>query len=189
MECGSALNQKRSRKDGGINSMPTEKKKNRDNGSVAAGPDGNDTSLNSEGGQESGPAHEDSLERLKEEAIVRMKADMEENRFIYIPPRVNCKRFDYLHYVRKKDEGFYVYAAHADYYILLRACARVAQVDVRSMHVGVMSLERRLGWIEKRIDHCLHFKPPKSSSVPCNDVEPECYVDDYGQFSSLNLSP
>lgn len=170
VECGSALNEKRSRNDEGcINSIPKEKKKIRDDCSVPLGLDGDDTSLNSQGGQKSVPTHQASVETLKEEAILRMKADMEENRFCYIPPRVNVKRFDYLHYVRKKDEGSYIYAAHADYYILLRACARVAQVDVRSMHVGVMSLERRLGWIEKRIDHCLHFKPPKFSSDPCND--------------------
>ena len=189
MECGSALNQKRSRNDGGINSMPKEEKKIRDDCSVPPAVDDKDTSLNSEGDQESVPAHQDSIETLKEEAILRMKADMEENRFCYIPHRVNCKRFDYLHYVRKKDEGSYIYAAHADYYILLRACARVAQVDVRSMHVGVMSLERRLGWIEKRIDHCLHFNPPNFSSFPCNDMAPECSADDYVEFSSLKLSP
>ncbi|RVW25402.1 TATA box-binding protein-associated factor RNA polymerase I subunit B [Vitis vinifera] len=166
-----------------------EKKKIRDDCSVPLGLDGDDTSLNSQGGQKSVPTHQASVETVKEEAILRMKADMEENRFCYIPPRVNVKRFDYLHYVRKKDEGSYIYAAHADYYILLRACARVAQVDVRSMHVGVMSLERRLGWIEKRIDHCLHFKPPKFSSDSCNYDAPECSTDDYVEFSSLNLSP
>uniref|UniRef100_A0A7N0TLG0 Uncharacterized protein n=1 Tax=Kalanchoe fedtschenkoi TaxID=63787 RepID=A0A7N0TLG0_KALFE len=106
----------------------------------------------------------------KDEAINRIKAEMEEHRFCYIPPRVNVKRHDYLHYVRKKDEGAYTYVAHADYYILLRACARVAQVDIRIMHVGVMNLERRLAWIEKRIDHCLNLRHP--------DVDDD-HVDDY----------
>ncbi|BFG30540.1 hypothetical protein CerSpe_168140 [Prunus speciosa] len=112
-------------------------------------------------------------ETLKEEAITRMKLDMEEKRFFYIPPRVNLKRFDYLHYVRKKDEGAYTYAAHADYYILLRACARVAEVEIRCMHIAVLSFERRLAWMEKRINHCLHLTPPIVSCDYCTDMVPE----------------
>lgn len=112
-------------------------------------------------------------ETLKEEAIARMKLDMEEKRFFYIPPRVNLKRFDYLHYVRKKDEGAYTYAAHADYYILLRACARVAEVEIRCMHIAVLSFERRLAWMEKRINHCLHLTPPIASCEYCTDMVPE----------------
>ncbi|KAL6971783.1 hypothetical protein U1Q18_031464 [Sarracenia purpurea var. burkii] len=97
--------------------------------------------------------------------VRRMKANMEENRFCYIPPRVNVKRLDYLHYVRKKDAGSYSYAVHADYYILLRSCARVALVDIKVMHTGVLSFERRLDWLEKRIDHCLHLRlPPNDHS-------------------------
>ncbi|CAM8913498.1 unnamed protein product [Rhodiola kirilowii] len=107
----------------------------------------------------------------KEEAINRLKADMEENRFCYIPPRINVKRHDYLHYVRKKDGGAYTYVAHADYYILLRSCARVAEVDIRLMHMGVMNLERRLAWIEKRIDHCLKFRPPDVENGDCNEID------------------
>ncbi|CAL8083859.1 unnamed protein product [Prunus armeniaca] len=112
-------------------------------------------------------------ETLKEEAIARMKLDMEEKRFFYIPPRVNLKRFDYLHYVRKKDEGAYTYVAHADYYILLRACARVAEVEIRCMHIAVLSFERRLAWMEKRINHCLHLTPPIVSCEYCTDMVPE----------------
>lgn len=112
-------------------------------------------------------------ETLKDEAIRRMKLDMEEKRFCYIPPRVNLKRFDYLHYVRKKDEGAYTYVAHADYYILLRACARVAQVEIRCMHIAVLSIERRLAWLEKRIDHCLHLTPPVVSCEYCTEMFPD----------------
>ncbi|CAN0890950.1 TATA box-binding protein-associated factor RNA polymerase I subunit B [Linum grandiflorum] len=84
----------------------------------------------------------------------RMKTDMEENSFCYIVPRVKVKRPDgYLYYNRKRDEGSFRYVAHADYYIVLRSCAKVAQVDIRIMHIGVLSLERRLGLEEKRIDH------------------------------------
>ncbi|KAB2623066.1 TATA box-binding protein-associated factor RNA polymerase I subunit B [Pyrus ussuriensis x Pyrus communis] len=112
-------------------------------------------------------------ETLKDEAIRRMKLDMEEKRFCYIPPRVNLKRFDYLHYVRKKDEGAYTYVAHADYYILLRACARVAQVEIRCMHIAVLSIERRLAWLEKRINHCLHLTPPVVSCEYCTEMFPD----------------
>ncbi|KAK7250472.1 hypothetical protein RIF29_32937 [Crotalaria pallida] len=110
---------------------------------------------------------------LANEAIRKMKLDMEENRFCYIPPRVNLKRFDYLHYVRKRDEGALTYVAHADYYILLRACAKVAQVDIRILHIGVLSLERRLAWLENRINQCLHSEPPNATCQFCNNMVPE----------------
>ncbi|GMN41849.1 hypothetical protein TIFTF001_011063 [Ficus carica] len=103
---------------------------------------------------------DETAEILKDEAIRLLKSDMEENRFYYIPPRVNPKRFDYLHYVRKRDEGALTYVAHADYYILLRACAKVAKIEIRLLHIGVLSFERRLTWMEHRINHCLHMKPP-----------------------------
>lgn len=122
--------------------------------------------------------HQASTKCKKEETINRLKADMEENRFCYIPPRVNVKRHDYLYYVRKKDEGAYTYVAHADYYILLRACARVAQVDIRLMHMGVQNFERRLAWIEKRIDHCLNFTSLDAESGSddgnLSDTQREC---------------
>ncbi|KAB1208345.1 TATA box-binding protein-associated factor RNA polymerase I subunit B [Morella rubra] len=131
---------------------------------------------------------QDSAETLKNEAIRRMKLDMEENRFCYIPPRVNVKRLDYLHYVRKKDGGAFTYAAHADYYILLRVCAKVAQVDIRIMHIGVLGLERRLAWLENRIDHCLHLTPPNVSCEFCSDVGgAEHAGDDSIGFSNLNI--
>ncbi|GAV67129.1 RRN7 domain-containing protein [Cephalotus follicularis] len=121
----------------------------------------------------------------KDRAIRRMKLDMEENKFCYISPRVKLKRLDYLHYARKMDEGAMTYVAHADYYILLRACARVAQVSVRIMHVGVLSFERRLAWLEKRIDHCLHLKPPNITCEFCCNM-PEHGTDD--PIGSSNLS-
>lgn len=101
-------------------------------------------------------------EKAKEgEIITRLRTDMKDNLFCYIPPRVKVKRPDYyLHYARKKEDGALIYAAHADYYILLRVCARVAEVDARNMHRGVMSFERRLAWIEKRIDQVLHLTQP-----------------------------
>ncbi|XP_058193436.1 TATA box-binding protein-associated factor RNA polymerase I subunit B [Rhododendron vialii] len=132
--------------------------------------------------------HQKSSETKKDNAIMRMKSNMEENRFYYIPPRVNVKRLDYLHYVRKKDDGAYTYAAHADYYILLRSCARVAQVDIRVMHAGVLSFEKRLGWLEKRIDHCLNLGPPNDDSCEfCREDVPKDSMDDSIDVSKLNL--
>lgn len=80
--------------------------------------------------------------------------DMEEKQFCYIPPRVKVKRRDYLHYARKR-KGVLIYAVHADYYVLLRCCAKIALVETRIMHIAVLSLERRLQWLEKRVDHSL----------------------------------
>ncbi|KAM7274078.1 hypothetical protein ACFE04_028742 [Oxalis oulophora] len=118
--------------------------------------------------QESKPL-EPHKDNHKDKAIARLKLDMAENRFSYIPPRVKIKRRDFLHYARKRDEGSLSYVAHADYYILLRACARVAQVDIRTMHSGSLSFERRLAWTEKRIDHCLHVIPPAMTCEFCSE--------------------
>ncbi|KAG5584484.1 hypothetical protein H5410_044918 [Solanum commersonii] len=99
----------------------------------------------------------------------QLKADMKENRFVYIPPRKNVKKKDgYIRYARKKD-GAYFYAVHADYYILLRSCAKVAQVDVRTMHVGVLAFEKRLEMLERRIDFCLCKRLPDDFCEFCRD--------------------
>lgn len=144
-------------------------------------------SQTSEEHENSEPSNKVSSGTKKDRAIRLMKKNMEENRFIYIPPRVKLKRLDYLHYARKRDEGAMTYVAHADYYILLRSCARVAEVDMRIMHVGVLSMERRLAWLEKRIDHCLHLTPPITTCKFCTD-EPEQAADDSTiGLSNLNL--
>ncbi|GAB2268379.1 hypothetical protein Dimus_003342 [Dionaea muscipula] len=108
-----------------------------------------------------------SANGFREATIKEMRSDMEENLFLYIPPRENIKTNEYLHYARRKDDGSLNYIAHADYYILLRACAKVVQVDIRVLHLGVMELERRLAWIENKIVHCLHMKPAKISCKFC----------------------
>ncbi|KAF8040484.1 hypothetical protein BT93_B2649 [Corymbia citriodora subsp. variegata] len=128
-----------------------------------------------------------SSESYEDRAIRQLKLDMEENRFFYIPPRVKVKRLDYLHYVRKRDHGALAYVAHADYYILLRACARVAQVEIRCMHMGVLNFERRLAWMENRIEHCLHLTPPKLSCEFCSDRTGEDDADDVINLSGLNI--
>lgn len=129
-----------------------------------------------------------TIETAKIEAIRRIKLDMEENNFCYIPPRVNIKRLDYLYYVRKKDEGTFTYVAHADYYILLRACAKTAQVEIRCMHIGVLNLERRLAWLEHRINHCLHLTPPIVSCEFCSDRGLGNATDEDGLFGLSNLN-
>ncbi|XP_021763385.1 TATA box-binding protein-associated factor RNA polymerase I subunit B-like [Chenopodium quinoa] len=121
---------------------------------------------------------ESSSQNLEDIALKYLKIDMEEHRFCYIPPRVEVKRRDHLHYSRKRGDGSLGYVAHADYYILLRACAKVVQVDIRIMHIGVLSLERRLGWIEKWIDHSL---VEKCSGGPVENV-------DDSEDESVNLS-
>nr|CAD1831073.1 unnamed protein product [Ananas comosus var. bracteatus] len=117
--------------------------------------------------------HRNSSGRLtcsKSFAIERMKQEMEENGFHYLPPRAQKRTEGYLHYKRKKVDGRLIYVTHADYYILLRSFAKLAQVDVRIMHLGVLKLERRLGWIELRIDSSLNALPdlpvePKSLNL------------------------
>ncbi|KAK7279622.1 hypothetical protein RJT34_24677 [Clitoria ternatea] len=121
------------------------------------------------------------------EAIRQMKLNMEENRFYYIPPSIELKTLDYIHYVRKKDEGALTYVAHADYYILLQACARIAQVDIRILHIGLLSLERRLEWLENRIDRSLHSKPSNISCQFCTVKATENGSDDIPGLSNLNI--
>ncbi|KEH29974.1 TATA box-binding protein associated factor RNA polymerase I subunit B-like protein [Medicago truncatula] len=125
------------------------------------------------------------------EAIRQLKLDMEENRFCYIPPSVKQEKLGYVHYVRKKDKGALSYVAHADYYILLRAFARAAHVDdIRILHIGVLNLERRLAWLEKRIGQCLHLKPPNISCEFCSVSATENGSDhmmDEDELSNLNI--
>ncbi|XP_057484743.1 TATA box-binding protein-associated factor RNA polymerase I subunit B [Actinidia eriantha] len=196
--CNHGSHQKRSRDD--VVGSEKENKKIRDdmssssrctNVETSQSDDCSHQSMNVDGcspsDSDSPPVRQDSSETDKERVIRRMKTNMEENRFCYIPPRVKVKRLDYLHYVRKKGEGAYTYAAHADYYILLRSCARVARVDIRVMHAGVLSFERRLGWLEKRIDHCLNLRPPSDSCEFCREEAPKDSPDDSIDVSKLNL--
>ncbi|XP_031492598.1 TATA box-binding protein-associated factor RNA polymerase I subunit B isoform X3 [Nymphaea colorata] len=82
-----------------------------------------------------------------------MKSDMEKHGFLY-----NCFRrhrlspSTYLHYKRTLLHGRLRYVVHADYYILLRTCAKIVEVDARILHLGLLKLEKRLQWIEEQID-------------------------------------
>jgi uncharacterized secreted protein with C-terminal beta-propeller domain len=44
-----------------------------------------------------------------------------------------------------------IYAVHTDYYILLRALARIVRVDMRLLHSWTLVMERELVWIEEKI--------------------------------------
>ncbi|KAL8544671.1 hypothetical protein ACS0TY_005052 [Phlomoides rotata] len=143
----------------------SESRKRGDNSTCSTSQKGNDDSKcrldqdeRSHHDQDSTNCKRTSKESPKEKAIKKLKLDMDENQFSYIPPRVKVKNKDYLHYARRRKD-MYIYAVHADYYILLRCCAKLAQVEPRIMHIAVLSLERRLQWVEKRIEPSLHFKP------------------------------
>ncbi|VVB03925.1 unnamed protein product [Arabis nemorensis] len=134
----------------------------------------------------SSPETHNEEEKSKEGMIRRLKTDMGENLFRYIPPRVRVKRLDYLQYVRKREDGVLIYPAHADYYILLRVCAKVAEIDARNMHRGVLSFERRLAWIEKRIDQVLHITPPFMTCEHCCNDSKVVEAEDRDDNSSDN---
>ncbi|CAI9095853.1 OLC1v1031882C3 [Oldenlandia corymbosa var. corymbosa] len=134
--------------------------------------DASESAMNQTGGPQT------SIEAVRDEAIRQLKLDMDENRFSYIPPRRQMKKMGYVYYSRKKMEGSYEYACHADYYILLRACARVAQIDLRILHLGVMMFERRLKQLEEKMNQFYHVKiPSKNCSSPANEVE-QNYMDE-----------
>jgi hypothetical protein len=76
--------------------------------------------------------------------------------FHYVTPRKPRKSDGYLRYRRRRLIGGFVYVAHADYYMLLRAFAKLAEIDVRIMHISVLKLERRLALIEERIERSLN---------------------------------
>ncbi|KAL5732226.1 hypothetical protein ACHQM5_004872 [Ranunculus cassubicifolius] len=126
--------------------------------------------------EEEGQSRQSPTQTPKD-TIKRMKLNMEENGFCYIPPRSKVKRLDHLHYIRKNDEGTRSYVAHGDYYILLRSCAEVAEVSERYLHSASLKLEKRLAWIENRLDQSLRFSPAEEEnhSEKCDfdiNVEP-----------------
>ncbi|KAI3954566.1 hypothetical protein MKW98_019697 [Papaver atlanticum] len=115
---------------------------------------------------EPGPAQDDaSPGSVKHGSLNRLKSNMEENGFYNIPPRVQVKNVDYLRY-ETKSNGTRSFVAHADYYILLRVCALVAEVDVQDMHKAALKFEKRLAWLDKNIVGSLKLKAPKTASMP-----------------------
>nr|TKW27867.1 hypothetical protein SEVIR_3G286101v2 [Setaria viridis] len=88
------------------------------------------------------------------DAMQILKSEMQDHGFHYMPPRKLRKSDVYLRYRRRLSGGF-IYVAHADYYMLLRAFAKLAEVNVRIMHISVLKLERGLAFIEDRIERSL----------------------------------
>ncbi|KAH9317392.1 hypothetical protein KI387_019161, partial [Taxus chinensis] len=78
-------------------------------------------------------------------------SDMEQNRFQYIPPTRSRPPESYLSYRKKNIDGKFQIFAHADYYILLRACASAIKVNAYALHKCILKIEKRLGCIEDRI--------------------------------------
>ncbi|KAI3987107.1 hypothetical protein MKX01_036897, partial [Papaver californicum] len=107
-----------------------------------------------------------SVGSVKDRSLNRLKSNMEENGFNYIPPRVRVKNVDYLHYVTRNNDGTRSFEAHADYYILLRVCALVAEAEVQYMHKATLKFEKWLAWLENNIDGSLKPKAPKPSLMP-----------------------
>uniref|UniRef100_A0A0A9DPV2 Rrn7/TAF1B N-terminal cyclin domain-containing protein n=1 Tax=Arundo donax TaxID=35708 RepID=A0A0A9DPV2_ARUDO len=99
------------------------------------------------------------------DAMQMIKSEMQDHGFQYMPPRKPRKSDGYLRYKRRRLTGGFVYVAHADYYMLLRAFAKLAEVDVRIMHTSVLKLERRLSCIEERIDRSLNTLQNLSSKT------------------------
>lgn len=99
------------------------------------------------------------------DALKLIKSEMLDHGFHYMPPRKPRKSDGYLRYKRKRLIGGFVYVAHADYYMLLRAFAKLAEVDVRIMHISVLKLERRLACIEERIGRSLNTLQNLSSET------------------------
>lgn len=187
-EFATGSNQKRSRDNYNCFSTPSKASKKHKDEEITSSPSADsgqfhydspkwdlDTQQSSQACEVSANAEngEASSQNLEDIALKYLKIDMEEHRFCYIPPRVEIKRHDHLHYSRKKADGSLAYVAHADYYILLRACAKLAKVDVRIMHVSALSLERRLAWIEKWIDHGLLEKCSNGPIEYGDDLEDE----------------
>lgn len=83
--------------------------------------------------------------------IQSINSEMEDHGFCYMSPRKRPRSDGYLHYRRKTSAGSLACIGHADYYMLIRSFAKLAEVDVRIMHGSVLKLERRLAWIEERI--------------------------------------
>ncbi|RCV18166.1 hypothetical protein SETIT_3G278800v2 [Setaria italica] len=88
------------------------------------------------------------------DAMQILKSEMQDHGFHYMPPRKLRKSDVYLRYRRRLSGGF-IYVAHADYYMLLRAFAKLAEVNVRIMQISVLKLERGLAFIEDRIERSL----------------------------------
>eukprot|EP01018_Ginkgo_biloba_P030409 Gb_26157 [translate_table: standard] len=87
-------------------------------------------------------------EMFRDKTLESVIFDMEQNGFQYIPPVKDHPSDSYLRYRKKTVDGKLKTFVHADYFILLRACARLIKVDSFTLHRGVWKVEKRIGWIE-----------------------------------------
>jgi hypothetical protein len=92
----------------------------------------------------------------RHDAMQMLKSEMHDHGFHYMQPRKPRQLDGYLRYRRRWLSDCFVYVAHADYFMLRRAFAKLAEVDVRIMHTSVLKLERRLSCIEEQIERSLN---------------------------------
>ncbi|KAJ3708138.1 hypothetical protein LUZ61_011843 [Rhynchospora tenuis] len=109
-----------------------------------------------------------SLRGVRE--LERMRFEMENNWFCYLDPVSKRKSKGYISYKRVRDRIF-VYSVHADYYILLRALAKLAKVDMRLLHASTLELERKLTWIEDKIRASMNVPKDRSKGGPVERQE------------------
>lgn len=86
----------------------------------------------------------------------------------------------YFHFLVSKSQIRYV---HEDYYIVLLACSKIIDVDPRSLHLGVLNLERGLSKTEKNIQEFL----ARRETVTVNEVP--CGSDDGGPTETEDRGP
>lgn len=105
------------------------------------------------------PLRESSgLKKIDNRSLESIISDMEQNGFHYIPPARRHPPDTYLSYRKKNIDRKLETVVHADYYILLRACARVIKVNAHALHSCVLNIEKRLSCIEDRVAGVLQEK-------------------------------
>lgn len=94
---------------------------------------------------------------LAEQSRDPLLRGMESLGFVLLDPVEEVVGDDrYFQFLVSKGQIRYV---HEDYYIVLLACSKIIDVDPRSLHLGVLNLERGLRKTEKNIqDFLAHWK-------------------------------
>ena len=106
---------------------------------------------------------------------------MESLGFVLIDPVEEVLGDDkYFQFLVSKGQIRYV---HEDYYIVLLACSKIIDVDPRSLHLGVLNLERGLRKTEKNIQEFL----ARRETVTVNEVPRE--ADDGGPIETKDKGP
>eukprot|EP00249_Psilotum_nudum_P024587 c29230_g1_i4 orf=84-2312(+) len=86
--------------------------------------------------------------------IVDIFHDLEESGFSYLPPHEGLIPPDgYVRYIRKSAKGGSPRRfVHADYFVLLHACAEVINVEPTALHWCIQRLEKGLKLIEAKVE-------------------------------------